>query len=155
MHRTQFLILFCFWFISLQQTHAQQFPKRELRAAWIATVANIDWPSRKDLSIHQQQVEYVKILDTLKQIGMNVVVVQVRPMADSFYPSSFEPWSEYLSGIQGKSPQPYYNPMAFMIEQAHLRGLEFHGWFNPYRVSMNVKNILNDFYYYKTHNSAG
>ncbi len=115
---------------------AQTSPKHELRAAWIATVVNIDWPSKKGLSAHEQQAEYVKLLDLLKSNGMNAVVVQVRPAADAFYPSSFEPWSEYLSGVQGKSPEPYYNPLAFMISEARERNLEFHAWFNPYRVSM-------------------
>ena len=115
---------------------AQPFPKRELRAAWIATVVNIDWPSRKGLSAQQQQEEYVTLLETLRSVGMNAVIVQVRPSADAFYPSSYEPWSEYLSGVQGQSPEPYYNPLAFMIQQAKQRGLEFHAWFNPYRVSM-------------------
>lgn len=122
----------------------QSWPKRELRAAWIATVMNIDWPSGKGLSVHQQQAEYVKLLDTLKGIGMNAVVVQVRPVADAFYPSSYEPWSEYLSGTQGKPSTPYYNPMAFMIQEARRRGLEFHAWFNPYRASMNAKLIYAD-----------
>ena len=116
---------------------AQPFPKTELRAAWIATVVNIDWPSKKGLNSVQQQQEYVRLLDLLKSVGMNAVVVQVRPAADAFYPSSYEPWSEYLSGTQGQSPFPYYNPLTFMIEQARIKGLEFHAWFNPYRVSMN------------------
>jgi uncharacterized lipoprotein YddW (UPF0748 family) len=115
---------------------AQQVPKRELRAAWIATVANIDWPSKKGLNAQEQQVEYVKLLDHLKSVGMNAVIVQVRPVADALYPSSYEPWSEYLSGTQGQSSLPYYNPLSFMIEQARQRGLEFHAWFNPYRASM-------------------
>jgi uncharacterized lipoprotein YddW (UPF0748 family) len=116
-----------------------QHLKRELRAAWIATVVNIDWPSQKGLSTQRQQEEYVTLLDTLKAVGMNAVIVQVRPVADAFYPSSYEPWSEYLSGTQGKHPEPYYNPLAFMIAEARKRGLEFHAWFNPYRVSMNDK----------------
>jgi uncharacterized lipoprotein YddW (UPF0748 family) len=116
---------------------AQHSPKRELRAAWIATVMNIDWPSQKGLSTSQQRDEFCNLLDTLKSVGMNAVVVQVRPSADAFYPSSFEPWSEYLTGKQGQPPEPYYNPLTFMIEQAHARGLEFHAWFNPYRASMN------------------
>src|SRR5690606_32540035 len=94
--------------------HAQTAPKRELRAAWIATVMNIDWPSRKGLSVQQQQQEYVTLLDTLQRRGMNAVIVQVRPVADAFYPSSYEPWSEYLSGEQGSYAEPYYNPLAFM-----------------------------------------
>jgi uncharacterized lipoprotein YddW (UPF0748 family) len=145
MNRTYPVVLILFLLVfSFSIAQAQPYPKRELRAAWIATVANIDWPSRKNLSIHQQQEEYVRILDTLKRIGMNAVVVQVRPMADTFYPSSYEPWSEYLSGTQGQYPQPYYNPLAFMIEQAHLRGLEFHAWFNPYRASANETDTLID-----------
>lgn len=115
---------------------AQVAPKRELRAAWIATVGNIDWPSKRGLNAYQQQAEYVQLLDLLKTLGMNAVIVQVRPTADAFYPSSYEPWSEYLSGQQGKSPEPYYNPLAFMIAEARQRGMEFHAWFNPYRVSM-------------------
>jgi len=118
---------------------AQAYPKRELRAAWIATVVNIDWPSQKGLNSALQQQEYVKLLDVLKDVGMNAVVVQVRPAADAFYPSSYEPWSEYLSGTQGESPAPYYNPLAFMIKEAKKRGIEFHAWFNPYRVSMTDK----------------
>lgn len=117
-------------------SQAQVYPKRELRAAWIATVNNIDWPSQKGLTGLQQQEEYVRLLDKLKEVGMNAVIVQVRPSADAFYPSSYEPWSEYLTGVQGKSPEPYYNPLAFMIAQAKQRGLEFHAWFNPYRASM-------------------
>lgn len=117
-------------------SHAQDIPKREMRAAWIATVVNIDWPSKKGLSAHEQQEEYVKLLDHLQDLGMNAIIAQVRPVSDAFYPSSYEPWSEYLSGMQGEAPEPYYNPLAFMIEQARLRGLEFHAWFNPYRASM-------------------
>jgi uncharacterized lipoprotein YddW (UPF0748 family) len=116
--------------------NGQYQDKRELRAAWITTVMNIDWPSKKGLMAQQQQAEFVTILDSLKALGMNAIVVQVRPAADAFYPSSFEPWSEYLSGTQGQHPQPYYNPLTFMIEQARLRGMEFHAWFNPYRASM-------------------
>lgn len=115
---------------------AQMSPKRELRAAWIATVMNIDWPSRKDLGTYEQQAEYVNLLDVLKSVGMNAVIVQVRPAADAFYPSTYEPWSEYLTGQQGRRPEPYYNPLTFMIAEAKKRGLEFHAWFNPYRAGM-------------------
>ena len=133
--------LCCLYFLGLL-AHAfvgqgQSFPKRELRAAWITTVYNIDWPSKKGLPAQQQQAEFVTILDSLKALGMNAVVVQVRPMADVLYPSSFEPWSEFLSGTQGVAPEPYYNPLAFMIGQARQRGMEFHAWFNPYRASMS------------------
>ena len=127
-------LLFCFLFADLGL--AQHPPKRELRAAWIATVVNIDWPSQKGMNAHEQRSEFVELLDLLKSMNMNAVVVQVRPVADALYPSSYEPWSEYLSGKQGSGPEPYYNPLTFMIEEARKRGLEFHAWFNPYRASM-------------------
>lgn len=136
-YRSYFLVAFTLaLFFDFSCVDAQIYPKRELRAAWIATVSNIDWPSQKGLSSHEQQSEYVKLLDLLQSIGMNAVIVQVRPTADAFYPSSYEPWSEYLSGQQGKKPEPYYNPLSFMIHEAHQRGLEFHAWFNPYRASV-------------------
>lgn len=132
-------------------TVAQTVPKRELRAVWIATVMNIDWPSGKGLSVAEQQHEYVTLLDTLKQAGMNAVIVQVRPVADAFYPSSYEPWSEYLSGTQGKPSQPYYNPLGFMVTEARKRGLEFHAWFNPYRASMNEQFVYAENHPFREH----
>ncbi|AGA78278.1 glycoside hydrolase family 10 protein [Echinicola vietnamensis] len=114
---------------------AQKSPKRELRAAWIATVNNIDWPSKPGLPASQQREEYVLLLDSLAAAGMNAVVMQIRPTADTFYPSSYEPWSAYLTGKQGQAPSSYYNPLAFMIAEAKKRNLEFHAWFNPYRAS--------------------
>ncbi|MFZ6645129.1 glycoside hydrolase family 10 protein [Undibacterium sp. TJN25] len=106
---------------------------REFRAAWVASVGNIDWPSRKDLSVAQQQAEIIAILDTAKSMRLNAIVLQVRPAADALYPSTLEPWSEYLTGEQGKPPRPYYDPLKMWIDEAHLRGLELHAWFNPYR----------------------
>lgn len=128
----------CFCGISLN-SYAQHPPKRELRAAWIATVANIDWPSRPGLSVNEQKAEYIRLLDILKRVGMNAVVVQVRPAADAFYNSSLEPWSYWLTGEQGKPPVPFYDPLEFMIKEAHERGMEFHAWFNPYRAVFDVK----------------
>lgn len=118
---------------------AQKPPKRELRAVWIATVENIDWPSRKGLPSQQQQQELIDLLDAQKRMGMNAVVLQVRPVADAFYFSPFEPWSEYLTGRQGQAPNPYYDPLAFAITEAHKRGMEFHAWFNPYRAVFNTR----------------
>src|SRR5690606_26484814 len=115
---------------------AQSSPKRELRAAWIATVEYIDWPAKPGLSTEEQQESYVQLLDQLKAAGMNAVIAQVRPTADTVYPSSYEPWSTCLPGQQGQAPDPYYNPLAFMIDEAKKRGLEFHAWFTPYRASM-------------------
>ena len=106
---------------------------REFRAAWVATVANIDWPSKKGLTVAQQKQEIIRIVSRAKELNLNALVFQVRPAADAFYPSVLEPWSEYLTGEQGKMPDPYYDPLKMWIEEAHLRGIELHAWFNPYR----------------------
>jgi len=108
-------------------------PKYEFRAAWIATVVNIDWPSKKGLPVEEQKAEYITMLDSLQHLGMNAVIVQIRPAADAFYPSPYEPWSEWLMGAQGLAPTPFYDPLKFMIDEAHKRGMEFHAWLNPYR----------------------
>jgi uncharacterized lipoprotein YddW (UPF0748 family) len=106
---------------------------REFRGVWVATVANIDWPSKPGLPAEQQQKEFVAILDKCVELKMNAVVFQVRPMADALYESKLEPWSEYLTGAIGKPPEPRYDPLAFAVKEAHARGLELHAWFNPYR----------------------
>jgi uncharacterized lipoprotein YddW (UPF0748 family) len=117
---------------------AQLPPKREFRAVWIATVENIDWPSRKGLPVETQKQEYINLLDKQQRNGMNAVIVQIRPVADAFYDSPFEPWSEYITGTQGQAPNPYYDPLRFMLEETHKRGMEFHAWFNPYRAAMSA-----------------
>ena len=106
---------------------------REFRAAWVATVANIDWPSKAGLSAQAQRAEALAILDRAKEIGLNALIFQVRPSADALYVSALEPWSEFLTGAQGRAPEPLYDPLEFWVEQAHQRGLELHAWFNPYR----------------------
>lgn len=106
---------------------------REFRAAWVATVANINWPSRPGLSSKEQQQEAIALLDFLKANNFNAVIFQVRPQADALYDSQLEPWSYFLTGQQGKAPEPYYDPLQFWIEAAHDRGLELHAWLNPYR----------------------
>lgn len=108
-------------------------PVCEFRAAWVATVGNIDWPSRNDLAVPEQKAELLAILDRAVQLRLNAIIFQVRPACDALYASQFEPWSEYLTGTMGKPPQPIYDPLAFAIEEAHKRGLELHAWFNPYR----------------------
>jgi uncharacterized lipoprotein YddW (UPF0748 family) len=106
---------------------------REFRAAWVSTVANIDWPSRSNLSTAKQQTEALAILDRARALNLNAIVLQVRPSADAIYPSALEPWSEFLTGQQGRAPAQPWDPLQFWIEQAHARGLELHAWFNPYR----------------------
>jgi uncharacterized lipoprotein YddW (UPF0748 family) len=120
---------------------AQQ-KKYEFRAAWIATVVNIDFPSAslKGAQADLIKNDFIRILDMHKNLGMNAVIVQVRPAADAFYPSQYEPWSEYLTGKQGRPPMPFFNPLQFMVDETHKRGLEFHAWVNPYRAVFDVNS---------------
>lgn len=106
-------------------------PPREWRAAWVATVANIDWPSKPGLPAAQQQDEIRAICDTAQRIGLNALILQVRTSTDALYESALEPWSEYLTGTQGQHPG--YDPLAVWLQEAKARGLELHAWFNPYR----------------------
>jgi len=106
---------------------------REFRAAWVATVGNIDWPSQKGLSVDQMKSEMVKIMDTAQRLRLNALIFQIRPSADALYQSKLEPWSEYLTGVQGKAPEGGFDPLEFAVKEAHERGLELHCWFNPYR----------------------
>lgn len=106
-------------------------PPREWRAAWVATVANIDWPSKPGLSAAAQQAEIRTLCDTAAGIGLNALILQVRTAGDALYDSRLEPWSEVLTGTQGQHPG--YDPLAVWITEAHARGLELHAWFNPYR----------------------
>lgn len=108
-------------------------PLREFRAAWVASVANINWPSKPGLTTAEQQAEAISILDYLQVNNFNAVILQVRPQADALYASDIEPWSYFLTGEQDKAPDPYYDPLTFWIEEAHKRGLELHAWMNPYR----------------------
>jgi uncharacterized lipoprotein YddW (UPF0748 family) len=113
-------------------------PKYEFRAVWVATVDNIDWPAYGNYSTEGQKAEFIRQLDMHQRNGMNAVIVQVRPACDAFYPSGIEPWSEWLTGKQGKAPIPYYDPLEFMIEETHKRGMEFHAWCNPYRAVFQI-----------------
>jgi uncharacterized lipoprotein YddW (UPF0748 family) len=117
-----------------------QPPTAEFRGVWIATVDNIDWPNRGDFNVESQKAEFIRQLNLHKKNGMNAVIVQVRPSADAFYPSQYEPWSQWLTGAQGRPPSPYYDPLKFMIDEAHKRGMEFHAWLNPYRANFNIRS---------------
>jgi uncharacterized lipoprotein YddW (UPF0748 family) len=111
----------------------KDFLKREFRAVWVTTLDNKDFPSRKGLSTQKQQDEIVEMVEFYQKKGFNALVFQVRPAADAFYSSSYEPWSEWVTGRQGDAPKPFYDPLAFMIQECHKRGMELHAWFNPYR----------------------
>ncbi|MGS2763668.1 glycoside hydrolase family 10 protein [Sinomicrobium sp. M5D2P9] len=116
----------------------------EFRAAWIATVANINWPGAPGLPVDIQKQEAIKLLDFLEQHHFNAVIFQVRPQADALYNSSLEPWSYYLTGKQGEAPYPFYDPLEFWIEEAHKRGLELHAWLNPYRAHHTQGDVISD-----------
>jgi uncharacterized lipoprotein YddW (UPF0748 family) len=127
------LIAYCLLpIISFSQT------KPEFRGVWVATVENIDWPSRGNYNSDSQKVEFIRLLNMHQRNGMNAMIVQIRPVTDAFYPSQYEPWSEYLTGKQGQPPVPYYDPLEFMIAETHKRGMEFHAWMNPYRAVFNI-----------------
>lgn len=107
----------------------------QIRGAWISTVYNLDWPSTKSYgNADQQKAEYSALLDKLQDTGINAVFVQVRPAADAIYPSKLVPWSQYLTGTPGKDPG--YDPLAFLVDETHKRGMQFHAWFNPFRASI-------------------
>jgi uncharacterized lipoprotein YddW (UPF0748 family) len=107
--------------------------QREFRAVWVASVANIDWPSRPGLPVARQQAELLAILERSRALNLNAVILQVRPAGDALYRSELEPWSEYLTGAQGRAPEPAWDPLEFAVAEAHRRGMELHAWFNPYR----------------------
>jgi uncharacterized lipoprotein YddW (UPF0748 family) len=110
-----------------------RYAKHDFRAMWIASVENIDWPSRPGLSVARQQAELRGWLDLAVRLNLNAVVLQVRPAADALWPSPFEPWSRWLTGRQGGDPG--YDPLGFAVAEAHQRNLALHAWFNPFRVS--------------------
>jgi len=123
----------------MQSVHAQQ-PMTEFRGVWVATVDNIDWPTKGNYNSDSQRAEFIRILDMHQRNGFNAIIAQVRPATDAFFPSPFEPWSEWLTGRQGVPPEPYYDPLQFMIEETHKRGMEFHAWCNPYRAQFSLTN---------------
>ncbi|MBS1760287.1 MAG: family 10 glycosylhydrolase [Bacteroidetes bacterium] len=136
MKNKSFLLLFII-LIFAHFTFAQAKP--EFRGVWISTVSNIDWPAKDEWNSEKQKADFIRLLDLHKSNGLNAVIVQIRPASDAFYPSPYEPWSQWLTGTQGKAPFPFYDPLKFMIDEAHKRGLEFHAWLNPYRAVFNTK----------------
>ena len=122
---------------ALAKPYPPELP-REFRAAWVATVYNIDWPTKAGLAPEAQRKELIELFDTSAQTGLNAIILQVRPAADALYQSAYEPWSPYLTGEMGRYPG--YDPLEFAIQEAHRRGLELHAWFNPFRAQTNHKN---------------
>jgi uncharacterized lipoprotein YddW (UPF0748 family) len=138
MKKMKYCILLFLLFGFTFSLNAKDYPKREMRAVWIATVANIDWPSAQNLSTEQQKKEMVAILEAVKAYNMNTVIFQIRPDADALFASNLEPWSEWLSGKQGVAPDPWYDPLQFTIDECRKRGLDIHVWLNPYRAVQNI-----------------
>ena len=127
-------------------------PKHEFRGVWIATVVNIDWPKSGLDDIEKQKQDYLKILDFYNDLNFNAVIVQIRAAGDAFYPSQYAPWSRFLTGNEGVAPEPYYDPLQWMIQEAHARGMEFHAWLNPYRATFDEKlEILSKDHDYNLH----
>jgi uncharacterized lipoprotein YddW (UPF0748 family) len=124
--------------------HGRQMPKpeREFRAAWVATVDNIDFPTRKGLTVEQQKSELIGSLELAKSLRLNAVIFQVRPQCDALYKSAIEPWSEFLTGEMGK-PQSF-DPLEFLVAEAHRRGILVHAWFNPYRALHPAAKTVSD-----------
>jgi uncharacterized lipoprotein YddW (UPF0748 family) len=137
-----FRLFMIFFLLSCSVLQAQTVPKREFRAVWVATVNNIDWPSKPGLSADQQKKEALNILNLHSKNGMNAIIMQIRPASDAFYKSDLEPWSRYLTGTQGVAPQPFYDPLRFWIDECHKRNMEFHAWLNPFRVAQNANEPL-------------
>lgn len=146
------ILLICCTTVSLSV--CAQYRKFEMRGVWIATVANIDFPSKQDLTSVEQQQEIILLLDKFADNNINCIILQVRPTADAFYPSLLEPWSHWLTGQQGKSPMPFYDPLNFIINEAHKRCMEVHLWLNPYRVTMNenINALHKDHLFFKNKN---
>lgn len=131
-------------------SHAQS-PKQEFRGLWITTINNIDWPSSWDLTPEQQRQEFISIIERAKENGINAVFIQVRGQSDAIYKSKYEPWSQWLNKVPGKAPDPYYDPLEFMVEECHQRCMEFHAWFNLFRgVSHTKFSLLTDDHISKT-----
>ena len=139
MHRTYRNLITLLFIFFVSNTEAQTpVVKPEMRAVWIATITNIDYPNRPTVNSYEQKEQFIKLLDMHQRNGMNTIVMQIRPATDAFYASPFEPWSQWLTGTQGLAPEPYYDPLEFMVSETHKRKMEFHAWMNPYRAVFNI-----------------
>ncbi len=138
--KTFFLLLLFFTSCSVLKTKIPQ-PKTEFRGVWVATVVNIDWPKSGFDAIEKQKKDYLNILNFYKDLNFNCVIVQIRTAGDAFYDSTYAPWSRFLTGEEGKTPENI-NLLNWMINEAHNRGMEFHAWLNPYRATFDLKTEI-------------
>lgn len=146
--------LLCVFFLLLmaggvfaQVQTGSAYPKREFRAAWIQSVNG----QFRGMPTEKLKQNLIGQLNSLQKAGINAIIFQVRPEADALYASRLEPWSRFLTGVQGKAPEPYWDPMQFMIDECHKRGMEFHAWINPYRTKTTLKNELAPNHVYNIH----
>lgn len=134
MHGATAWFVIALWWLLALQAYAQEKkpPKYEFRGTWIATVYNLDWPER---GAHPdvQRASLHRMLDDLQAVGINAVFFQVRSEADAMYASEIEPWTYWLTGVEGQAPNPFFDPLEVAVNAAHARGMELHAWFNPYR----------------------
>ncbi|GHT75605.1 hypothetical protein AGMMS50262_11400 [Bacteroidia bacterium] len=140
-------LLYLFLFVSLS-SFAQITPKREFRGAWVSIIYQDQYPQ---LSVPEMKQYFIAMLDSLQACNMNAILFQVRPSADAVYASTIEPWSKHLTGQQGRAPKDNFDPMAFVIEAAHDRHIEFHAWINPYRVTSSANEPLHPGHIYFKH----
>lgn len=136
MTRLLLLLLVALW--PIRPARTQDAPRHEFRGVWIATVANLDWPSSGLLAPRGQQAELAGMLDRLADLGVNAVFFQVRSECDAMYDSAVEPWSRFLTGEQGRPPEPRWDPLTFAVDEAHRRGMALHAWINPLRCVRDV-----------------
>lgn len=146
--------LLCVFFLLLmaggvfaQVQTGSAYPKREFRAAWIQSVNG----QFRGMPTEKLKLNLIGQLNSLQKAGINAIIFQVRPEADALYASRLEPWSRFLTGVQGKAPEPYWDPMQFMIDECHKRGMEFHAWINPYRTKTTLKSELAPNHVYNIH----
>lgn len=146
--------LLCVFFLLLmaggvfaQVQTGSAYPKREFRAAWIQSVNG----QFRGMPTEKLKQNLIGQLNSLQKAGINAIIFQVRPEADALYASRLEPWSRFLTGVQGKAPEPYWDPMQFMIDECHKRGMEFHAWINPYRTKTTLKSELASNHVYNVH----
>jgi uncharacterized lipoprotein YddW (UPF0748 family) len=136
------IVILLFAFVSVASAQPMPTADREFRAVWVATVDNIDFPTKRNLTIDQQKTELIAILDLAKKVRLNAVIFQVRPMTDALYKSKLEPWSEYLTGQMGRGQS--FDPLEFLVAEAHKRGILVHAWFNPYRAFHPSARTMSD-----------
>ncbi|HPT12908.1 MAG TPA: family 10 glycosylhydrolase [Bacteroidales bacterium] len=137
-------------FLSLSVS-AQYSSRREMRGVWVATVANIDWPSKPGLTVAEQQQEFDNLIRVFKEYKLNTIVFQIRPCADAFYASALEPWSRWLNGEQGKAPDPFYDPLDYAIKKCRTEGMDIHVWLNPYRALADTSQTVTSDHLLKRH----